>query len=59
LLLTDAAFPAFFGAVLAILAILAGMAGVGTCAGRCKNVGRNLVDEKNRQQELRKGNEEP
>ena len=58
-LLTNAALPAFFGAVLAILTILAGMARVGTCAGRCEVVEWNLIEEKNRQQELREGNEEP
>ena len=51
-LFADAALPAFFGAVLAILTILAGMAGVGTGAGRCENVGWNLIDEQNRQQKL-------
>jgi hypothetical protein len=46
-LLTNAALPTFFGAVLAILTILAGMARVGTSAGRCGNVEWNLIDEKN------------
>jgi len=45
-LFADAALPAFFGAVLAIPTILAGMAGIGTCAGRCENVERQLTDEK-------------
>ena len=58
-LLTNAALPAFLGAVLAILTILAGMARIGTGAGRGENVERKLVEEKNRQQELREGDEEP
>jgi len=45
--------------VLAILAVLAGMARVGTFTGRRENVEWNLIDEKNRQQELREDNEEP
>jgi hypothetical protein len=58
-LFADAALPTFFGAVPAILTILAGMARIGTCAGRCENVERKLIEEKNRQQELRQGDEEP
>jgi hypothetical protein len=50
--LTNAAFPAFLGAVLAILAVLASVAGIGTCAGRRESVERKLADEKNRQQDL-------
>jgi hypothetical protein len=51
-LFTNAAFPTFFGAVLAILTVLAGMAGIGTCAGRGESVERNLTDEKGYQQNL-------
>jgi hypothetical protein len=47
-LLTNAALPAFLGAVLAILTILAGMTGVGTRAGRCGTAHWNLADEENR-----------
>ena len=58
-LLAYTALPAFLGAVLAILTILTGMAGIGARAGRCGSAQWNLADEKNRQQELREGNEEP
>jgi len=43
-LLADTAFPAVLRAVLAILAILAGSAGIGSCAGRGENVGRDLIE---------------
>jgi len=51
-LLTNAALPAFLGAVLAILTILARMARVGTSAGRCGSAQRNLAEEKNPQHDL-------
>ena len=58
-LLANAALPALLGAVLTILTILAGMAGVGTRTSRCGGAQWYLADEKNRQQNLREGNEEP
>jgi len=45
-LFTNAAFPTFFGAVLAVLTILAGVTRVGTCTGCGESVERNLTDEK-------------
>jgi hypothetical protein len=38
--------------VLAILTILAGVARIGTSARRCGSVEWNLIDEKNRQDDL-------
>jgi len=58
-LFADAALPAFLGTVLAILTILAGVARISTSARRCGSIEWNLIDEKNRQQKLRDGNEEP
>ena len=51
-LLTNAALPAFLGAVLAILTILACMTRVGTRAGRCGSAQRNLAKEKNPQHDV-------
>src|SRR5260221_6508966 len=41
------------------LTILAGVARISTSARRCGSIEWNLIDEKNRQQKLRDGNEEP
>lgn len=56
-LLANAALPAFFGAVLAILAVLARVAGISARACCRQHIEWNLIDEKNRQQNLRKGDE--
>jgi len=57
-LFADAALPALFGTVLAILTILASMARIVTRAGRCGNVGWNLIDEKDKQHDLSQNNEQ-
>jgi hypothetical protein len=58
MLLANATLSALLGTMLAILTVLAGMAGIGAGARRSENVERKLTDEKNRQQEMRKTDEE-
>ena len=57
-LLANAAFSAVLRAMLTILAILAGMTRVRTRASRRENIERNLMEEKNRQNNLRKDHKE-
>ena len=54
LLLADTALTAVLRAVLAIFAVLAGMTRVCTCACRGEDIERNLIQEKDRQNDLRK-----
>jgi hypothetical protein len=57
-LLANAAFSAVLRAMLTILAILAGVTRVRTRASRRENIERNLMEEKNRQNNLRKDHKE-
>jgi hypothetical protein len=51
---TNTAVTAILRTVLAILTILAGFAGIGTGAGSGENVEWNLIEEENRQHDLRR-----
>jgi hypothetical protein len=57
-LVADTTLSSVLRTVLTMLAILAGVTRVGTCAGRRENVERNLIEEKNRQNNLRKDHKE-
>ena len=57
-LFANTALTAVLRAVLAILTVLAGFAGIGARAGRGENVELYLIEEKDRQNNLRKDDKE-